>query len=626
MSDGRAGDGQAADRNGHPLFTSWPRLVVALACLLAVAICVSQLITLADRIGIMGPARVGRPGASYHASSVAPGWFEIDRVDPGGPADRAGITPGSSIRFDNAIVIGSDPAPGAHVGVIIRPAGPGSHRLRHTSMQYAAMPPRTPRADWFALSLAVLGGGAFALLLGVAVIWRGWGNPAALALGLGLIGFLAGTNVPWWAAGSALAPAFQTGVVLVNLCSLGLLIFPMLLYDQAVAKVFRSTWLWMSALIALAALNMMFVVINEWKQFPLANAAASHGLAIANTIVLATGPAIAGYWAWRGMRDGLGAERNRFAVVLMADALIVISVLLVLLGDDNLAVLGGAAQIIANTASTLLASVAFPLVLTYAVLRYRVVDLGFVFNRTLVFGSVSALLLGCFGLIEWGIEHWLPESWVKDSAWIDAGAALLVYLVFHRVHTAVEHRVEHVFFHRWHSNEAILRRFVASAPHFEDERALARAFADEVSRFGGEALVALYRRKERTHDAILERMAGSWDTAPRTLPVDDPAFALMRAERSALDLADALTDLPGVLALPMLDHGTLAGLVLMDLKGNGALYRPDEIAVLGWAAHDVALAMAALHAGLIESENRLLKAQLARLGSLIGDRMDHAGA
>jgi len=312
--------------------------------------------------------------------------------------------------------------------------------------------------------------------------------------------------------------------------------------------------------------------------------------------------------------------------VLTADALVVLSVVLVLLGDDNLAVLGGSAQNIASAASTLLASVGSPLVLTYAVLRYRVVDLGFVVNRTLVFGSVSALLLGCFGLIEWGIEHWLPESWVKDSVWIDAGAALLVYLVFHRVHTAVEHRVEHVFFHNWHSNEAILRRFVASAPHFEDERALARAFADELARFAGEARVALYRRRDRTHDAILERMAGSWDAAPRTLPVDDPAFALMRAERSAIDLSDALTDLPGVLALPMLDHGTLAGLVLMDLKGSGALYRPDEIAVLGWAAHDVALAMAALHAGLIESENRLLKAQLARLGSLIGDRMDHAGA
>ena len=98
----------------------------------------------------------------------------------------------------------------------------------------------------------------------------------------------------------------------------------------------------------------------------------------------------------------------------------------------------------------------------------------------------------------------------------------------------------------------------------------------------------------------------------------------MRAERKPLDLGETPTDLPGVLALPMLDHGVLAGLVLLDLKGNGALYRPDEVALLGWAAHEVGLALAALHAGLIETENRLLKSQLARLSGIIGDRMDRA--
>jgi hypothetical protein len=81
-----------------------------------------------------------------------------------------------------------------------------------------------------------------------------------------------------------------------------------------------------------------------------------------------------------------------------------------------------------------------------------------------------------------------------------------------------------------------------------------------------------------------------------------------------------------VLALPMLDHGVLAGLVLLDLKGNGTLYRPDEVALLGWAAHEVGLALAALHAGRIETENRLLRAQLSRLTGIIGDRLERAGA
>jgi hypothetical protein len=325
------------------------------------------------------------------------------------------------------------------------------------------------------------------------------------------------------------------------------------------------------------------------------------------------------YWARRGWRDAVGADQGRFAAVFA----ITVGMILTELLDVAIPLTRGTAGIPwAMFAPVILSDIIIPSAYAYAVLRHRVIDLNFAFNRTVVYGTFSAILLVSFGLIEWAVEHLLPEQWTKASAWIDAGAAVLVYLAFHRVHGAVEHRVEQVFFRQWQHNEDNLRRFVASAAYFEDERALARAFVDELARFGGGAGVAMYRR----HDGVLDRVATNWDNAPRHFREDDPAFALMRAERAPLDLGDAQTGLPGVLALPMLDHGVLAGLVLMDLKGNGALYRPDEVALLGWAGHEVGLALAALHAGLIETENRLLKAQLTRLGSIIGDRLDRVGA
>ncbi|WP_420382251.1 hypothetical protein [Novosphingobium sp.] len=621
-------NGRLPETTPDRLFTGLRGWITALVCVLAVALCLSQLTAVAGRTGLLGKTRVGSAGMGYHPSSVAPGWLTVDHVDRGGAAELAGIRPGGLIRFDK--IIASNPPPGAIAGLTAgEPAhGPPAKRssgpaviygVHHVWLHFAAMPRMDTPAARPALWLSIIGGGLFAIALGVVVLWRGWGNRAALALGLGLIGYVAGADVPWWMTVSDAMPLFLAGIVLLNCCSIGLLVLPVLLYDKAVARVGWRAWLVVGLVATLAACELGFSVVIAWRPWPL-----PPGIANAIAALLVVGPGVSVYWAWRGMRDGSGAVRNRFTVLLLADALVVIGALLSLVAGAGLQSLHGSAQFTIETASTLIASVVFPLLLAYALLRHRVIDLGFVVNRTLAFGSISALLLGCFGLIEWGVEHWLPESWVKASVWIDAGAALLVYLAFHRVHEAVENRVEHVFFRGWHANEAILRRFVASAPHFEDERALARSFADELSRFSGDARVALYRRRDRTHDAILERMAGSWDTAPRTLPVDDPAFALMRAERRAIDLSDTLTDLPGVLALPMLDHGVLSGLVLLDLKGPGALYRPDEVDVLGWAAHDVALAMAALHAGQIEAENRLLKAQLARLGSLIADRLDHA--
>jgi len=55
------------------------------------------------------------------------------------------------------------------------------------------------------------------------------------------------------------------------------------------------------------------------------------------------------------------------------------------------------------------------------------------------------------------------------------------------------------------------------------------------------------------------------------------------------------------LALPMLDQGNLTGLALLERKADGAAYRPDEVALLGWAAHQVGLDLQALHARELEA-------------------------
>jgi hypothetical protein len=63
----------------------------------------------------------------------------------------------------------------------------------------------------------------------------------------------------------------------------------------------------------------------------------------------------------------------------------------------------------------------------------------------------------------------------------------------------------------------------------------------------------------------------------------------------------------------MLDQGVLIGFVLLGPKPDGAQYRPDEVANLGWAAHQVGLDLRALHARLLESENLRLRDRVALL-------------
>jgi len=94
--------------------------------------------------------------------------------------------------------------------------------------------------------------------------------------------------------------------------------------------------------------------------------------------------------------------------------------------------------------------------------------------------------------------------------------------------------------------------------------------------------------------------AGELPGARRAYRGDNPAFALMRSERRAIDLKEAHSALPGTLALPMLDQGNLLGFVLLGPRPDGAHYRPDEVQNLTWAAHQVGLDLQALHARELE--------------------------
>jgi hypothetical protein len=590
------------------LFTGWRGVLLALFCLAMVAVGCAEIFAMAGHYGLLGNAQVGRIGIGYQLERNSTDWLVIDRVDRGGSAERAGIVVGDRVRFADPLMMVSNPPPGTIASLTVRHAG----RDRPLRVQVQAFMP-TDQQFWLRVMLTTIGGNVFALLLGALVLWRGWGSLPALALGLGLVGGTTGDTLPWWMLGSPATPLWLATIVICGLCQFGLVLFPILLYRAHVAALRRGWWIAIVLVVGLAGTNDILLAGELWFAWP-----EPAPLRLAGTAATVASVAMTSWWTWRGLRDSHGSERSRFSILLFACGLFLSGCLLWILQTNGLDLFGPAAGPWLGAANLLLLQIAMPLALAYAVLRHRVIDLGFAFNRTLIYGSFSAILLGCFGLIEWGVEHLLPEDWVKASAWIDAGAAVLVYLAFHRVHGAVEQRVEQVFFGQWQRNEEALRRFVGSAAYFEDTRALARAFADELARFGGGARVAVYRR----NDGALDRVGGTWDTAPRHFREDDPAFALMRAERAPLDLDATRTDLPGVLALPMLDHGVLAGLVLLDLKGNGALYRPDEVALLGWAAHEVGLALAALHAGLIETENRLLKAQLARIGSIIGNRLD----
>lgn len=194
-------------------------------------------------------------------------------------------------------------------------------------------------------------------------------------------------------------------------------------------------------------------------------------------------------------------------------------------------------------------------------------------------------MLIAFGVVEWLTEHLIHSEEREKNVLLDGAIALGVYLAFHRVRHVVEHAVERVFFHRWHVNEKMLRRFVKQAAHFTDVDALFEASAQALRRFTNGADCAFYWR---TEIGTYQRRSASPALAG-AVEANHAIVIALRADQAAVFDEDVRSELHIALAMPMIHRGMLEGFVLLGLKPNQASYRPDEVAALGSAVHQIGL-------------------------------------
>lgn len=264
-----------------------------------------------------------------------------------------------------------------------------------------------------------------------------------------------------------------------------------------------------------------------------------------------------------------------------------------------------------------LGGVVAPFLFAYAILKDRILDIGFAVNRTLVYSLVSAILLGAFGLIEWSVDHFLKIEGREKNALIDAAIALGVFLTFHRVRDFVEKAVEALFFRSWQEKEARLRRYVTEAAFITDRDALLRSLCGALSKFADGAETAIYLAEG---EAGFECAAGAVNGVSAHLQENDPALVTLRAERKPVDLRDTGTTIRAALCAPMTYGSDVRGFVLFGAKPEDADYRPDEIELIGWAVVQVGLDLHALEVTRLRQSVREANTRVEELRLVLARR------
>ena len=570
--------------------TRWLRRIVLLICFVSLSLFFYG--EYQERSGSLVGSYKGETLGMKYGSLKAAGWIEVTDVRADGPADKAGIQPGDAVNFDALLGDVMFWQPGETASLSVERDG---ERFRVNLAAQAPAPKMResrPQAAALDLAAAILNPVTYALIAVLLII--GVRNRAALLLGCSFFALLAPDidSVPRWATNALLFLGW------VPLTIIGFYAWPLFALEISGAT---SRPRYVRRILAIATVLTVPAVVLEILgifDVPLPGIGISYRLLLLMAVIALT---LAVFGA--NYRRSEPAVRNRMTIFFAAFGCLFIGLLAALLmSSAGLRFL--AFWIVIPTFMLFLG------LLVYAVVSKRVFDFSFVINRTLVYGGAAFTLLVVFGLVEYIAKSMIPVAWPTAGPFFSAGIAVLLFLAFHRLHHWFDHHIEKLFFGAWHRAEAALRGFVESAAHFDSVDGLCHAFVDAVRAYSGGASSALYLPDR---DGAFRLAAGEMAGALPEFRDDDPAFALLRARRGPVDIAQAASSLPGILALPMLDRGTLDGFVVMGPKEGMIAYRPDEVENLGWAVQEVGSELRTLRSWMREREYAELRDEVAHL-------------
>ena len=209
---------------------------------------------------------------------------------------------------------------------------------------------------------------------------------------------------------------------------------------------------------------------------------------------------------------------------------------------------------------------AIPLGYSYAVLRHRVIDVGFVVNRALSLTILTTAIVALFGIVESVLEHLTVGH--AESMLVQIVVSLGLGMAFGKAHAWLEARLERVLFRRRYELEEALRELGERASSETDEDALLRDVAETLARTLALAGSGVYRFVDGRY--LLAASAG--------------------AEAAATEVSAALLSLE--LGVGGKNYG---GIVLVEDPSVEA-FATEELSLLRLLAIQLSAAIAALRA------------------------------
>lgn len=243
--------------------------------------------------------------------------------------------------------------------------------------------------------------------------------------------------------------------------------------------------------------------------------------------------------------------------------------------------------------AAVLTSVVITVGYAYAILRHRIIDVGFVINRAIVFTTVTGAVFAIFTLVSTLVEKLaLPAG---ESIFVQSAVALALAFSFDFGYKRVERFIDQVFFRDRHNAEIALRRFTEEARSVRSATVLLERALAVVCESLRAAAACFY--EERSGSFRIAAASGSESSFPREISADDDAIACLRENLHDVDLGDIHGALAGDgYGFALAAQSRLIGVLVVRGRGDAEAYDPEERGLVRALAREVATALRAISA------------------------------
>jgi hypothetical protein len=266
--------------------------------------------------------------------------------------------------------------------------------------------------------------------------------------------------------------------------------------------------------------------------------------------------------------------------------------------------------IVPSLRAAVLTSVVITIGYAYAILRHRIIDVGFVINRAIVFTTVTTAVFAIFALVSTFVERLTLPS--DEGVIVQSVVALALAFSFDFGFKRVESIIDRVFFRDKHKAEVALRKFTDEA-RFSPS---APVLLERALRVVCESLRASAACFYREHlDGYRNVAASGSGRFPETVSGDDPAFARLRARLKDVDLGETKGALAGDgYGFALAAQSRLMGALIVRSRSDAEAFDPEERELVRALAREVASALQA-----ISASDHVAFLELLATGKIDGD-------